>query len=302
MPEIPNVVSGEPVESQWGNAIRDRVAQRYADATARDAETPIPGLGELAWLDNPAELTICVDENGPVWETIPTVVYTEGRYVKLAGDTMTGQLRIVGENVVTEGSSLGLFLIPTPGTNTDDWRVIATADGLLMQSRQSGSFGNQLVIGNPSGSVLITQPGTVAEPALQFANSGAGIVRLPGDLMGLVSASTERVRIGGTGLEVLPSNDLRMTGGTGNARLRYTSASAGIQADNDAAWVGSGDNRQLYVMTSAADEDPVVAAFAGEPGYAAMAAGDEGPTSRDLIRMLVHEITELRSRLDALEA
>jgi hypothetical protein len=58
MAEIPNVVSGEPVESSWGNAIRDRTAQRYADATARDASVALPVAGMLAWLDNSATLTI----------------------------------------------------------------------------------------------------------------------------------------------------------------------------------------------------------------------------------------------------
>jgi len=302
MPEIPNVVSGEPVESQWGNAIRDRVAQRYADATARDAETPIPGLGELAWLDNPAELTICVDENGPVWETIPTVVVADGRYVNVSGDTMAGNLSMERYLLLwshPDAAAVGYWR--SAQLSSGDW-VHQQFVGGSATTRLRGVIDGQLQVENGPLRVAVAVSGSVAEPALQFANANAGIYRLAGDLMGFVSASTERVRIGGTGLEVLPSNDLRMTGGTGDARLRYTSASAGVQADNDAAWVGSGDNRQLYVMSSAADEDPVVAAFAGEPGYAAMAAGDEGPTSRDLIRMLVHEVSELRSRLEALEA
>jgi hypothetical protein len=58
MAEIANVVSGEPVESSWGNAIRDRTVQRYVDATARAASVGFPQAGMLSWLDNPGQLDL----------------------------------------------------------------------------------------------------------------------------------------------------------------------------------------------------------------------------------------------------
>lgn len=56
MPEIPNVVAGEPVQSDWGNDVRDRITSRYADATARAASTPFPQAGQITWLDDPGVL------------------------------------------------------------------------------------------------------------------------------------------------------------------------------------------------------------------------------------------------------
>jgi len=52
MPEMPDVVSGEPVESDWGNDVRDRTAQRYADQAARDAEHPLAAPGDIAFIED----------------------------------------------------------------------------------------------------------------------------------------------------------------------------------------------------------------------------------------------------------
>lgn len=50
MPEIPNVVdSVTPIEASWGNAIRDRTVQRYADAAERSADHPSPTPGDLSY-------------------------------------------------------------------------------------------------------------------------------------------------------------------------------------------------------------------------------------------------------------
>src|SRR5690606_27390333 len=50
MPEINDVVLGETITTQWGNAIRDRTIQRYVDAADRNAEHPNPTAGDLAYL------------------------------------------------------------------------------------------------------------------------------------------------------------------------------------------------------------------------------------------------------------
>jgi hypothetical protein len=62
--EIPDVVAGTPVESNWGNDIRDRTVQRYADATERDVLVPVPVPGALAYLENTGIVTIY---NGTAW-------------------------------------------------------------------------------------------------------------------------------------------------------------------------------------------------------------------------------------------
>lgn len=56
--EMPDVVAGEPVASDWGNLIRSRTVQRYADATDRDALVPFPAPGDLAYLDDTAAMQL----------------------------------------------------------------------------------------------------------------------------------------------------------------------------------------------------------------------------------------------------
>ena len=58
MPEIPDVIQGEPVASSWGNTIRSRTTMRYADLGDLVASEPVPELGALRWLDDPAELVV----------------------------------------------------------------------------------------------------------------------------------------------------------------------------------------------------------------------------------------------------
>lgn len=50
MPELDDRIPGGVILASYSNLIRDRTAQRYVDETARDTETPIPGLGELAYI------------------------------------------------------------------------------------------------------------------------------------------------------------------------------------------------------------------------------------------------------------
>ena len=64
MPEMPDVVSGEPVASAWGNDIRDRTVQRYADQAALAAESPLPEVGDLAFVDDSQSL---LQWNGTTW-------------------------------------------------------------------------------------------------------------------------------------------------------------------------------------------------------------------------------------------
>lgn len=52
MPEIANVVTDEIIEVSWGNAIRDRTIQRYADSAQRTSEHPSPSSGDLSYLES----------------------------------------------------------------------------------------------------------------------------------------------------------------------------------------------------------------------------------------------------------
>src|SRR5690554_4816710 len=52
MPEINDVQIGETIAVEWGNAIRDRTIQRYADAAERDELHPNPTEGDLSYLED----------------------------------------------------------------------------------------------------------------------------------------------------------------------------------------------------------------------------------------------------------
>ena len=85
MPEMPDVVSSEPVEASWGNDIRDRTVQRYADATARDISVPFPAAGDLAWLDDTGAATVFTGTawrdivlNNDLWDIFVNEVHVNG--------------------------------------------------------------------------------------------------------------------------------------------------------------------------------------------------------------------------------
>lgn len=56
MPEIPNVIVNEDIETDWGNDIRDRTIQRYTDKTERAALHPSPQTGDLSFIENTGDI------------------------------------------------------------------------------------------------------------------------------------------------------------------------------------------------------------------------------------------------------
>src|SRR5690606_19107267 len=52
MPELDDVRIGETIAVEWGNAIRDRTIQRYANAAERDELHPNPTEGDLSYLED----------------------------------------------------------------------------------------------------------------------------------------------------------------------------------------------------------------------------------------------------------
>lgn len=146
MPEIPNVVAGEPVESDWGNDIRDRSTQKYADLTALQFSQPLPQLGELAWLNDPGYLVVCVDVTAPgVWVPILDQTLADDRWVNRAGDSMSGNLslptlnattvnatsRIDGPLATEHASGAGILPIGTSDTVIDSFTAPVTGTYLF---------------------------------------------------------------------------------------------------------------------------------------------------------------------------
>ena len=73
MPEIPNVIGGEVITSEWGNDIRDRTVQRYATVAARTASIPTPTEGDLSYLQ---DSNLVYVYNGSAWVKLSVPVVT----------------------------------------------------------------------------------------------------------------------------------------------------------------------------------------------------------------------------------
>jgi microcystin-dependent protein len=56
MPEMPNVVLDETIETEWGNDIRDRTVQRYETVTERDALHTSPADGDLSYIESTGDI------------------------------------------------------------------------------------------------------------------------------------------------------------------------------------------------------------------------------------------------------
>jgi hypothetical protein len=105
MAELPDVVPGEPVASSWGNAIRDRTVQRYADATERDTENPSPDDGDLAYLTTTDVLQVY---GAGTWHTYqragaPGTVRTVWKSVVNIGSTAANSVTVAAIDVTAAG-------------------------------------------------------------------------------------------------------------------------------------------------------------------------------------------------------
>lgn len=349
MPEIPNVVPGEPVEADWGNDIRDRSVQKYADLTALEASQPVPQLGELAWLDNPGYLVVCTDAVAPTWTPLLDQSDGDARWVEVTGDTMTGQLTTTRLTSTSELQLEGTFVhkvnagtmaIRRDTTNfftmegdTAKYRAPRLNEGAILADRADGvptpwtnvmleiaDLGSVGTQGNfavyLSGNLLRTSAGDYRSLGAN-GGTGASAIELEPNNGHILFRSASGYGPIETGLppiiaRVTPSavqvdNGSELTlQGSGTDKLRYRNAGTAIQADRDAIWVSTGvpPNYRLDTIASLADSDPVVADFFTDSPAAAALAGDhpdEGPTHRDIIQALVHEVQALRARVDALE-
>lgn len=88
MPEIPDVLAGNVIESAWGNQIRDRTMMRYASQAALDASIPLPTAGDFAYL---LDVDVAQIYDGAEWVPL----------IDASGDqTITGQVTIIGDQYV----------------------------------------------------------------------------------------------------------------------------------------------------------------------------------------------------------
>src|SRR5690606_22905202 len=105
MPEINDVQIGETIAVEWGNAIRDRTIQRYANAAEREALHPNPTEGDLSYLEDTNSIEVY---DGFAWVAgIPNGAVTTAKIAdeqvttaKIAPQAVTTS-RIANEQITT---------------------------------------------------------------------------------------------------------------------------------------------------------------------------------------------------------
>lgn len=65
MPEVPDRIPGDLIVASYSNTLRDRVLQRYVDQTERAVLNPVPGIGELSWVDSDLQMSVW---DGTAWK------------------------------------------------------------------------------------------------------------------------------------------------------------------------------------------------------------------------------------------
>lgn len=240
MAEIPDVVAQETILTNWGNPIRDRTVQRYADTSERDSLNPVPTNGDIAYLEDLKFLQL---HNGAVWV----------KYLPANGDGyMTGDLRI------ESGTSKKVSILRTGGQDTVE--LYLSIDGTEPQSGQivwsrAGAIQSKITLADE----LTTFADRIAAPGANFTN----IVYVTSTLqMGEESSTTERqIQLKRTSSGVIGSHTISVTNRAATqAALRIRTDQAGSSTDFyfgdhglelGAANLASGVARNVWTGTSA---------------------------------------------------
>jgi hypothetical protein len=335
MPEIPDVVPGEPVESDWGNTVRDRVIQRYADRTALEASVPVPEPGAVAWLENVAAM---VAWDGAAWVPLGNVSQplTTFQQVERASSGMQ-QWRREGHGWATwqiaSGGGVLLDMTDLLGANS-----IRPMEWLYPSGRVNMPFGiNDGVVarGANAARVQLIRETIALSHRWAIASDGSLLMQTspwPGDTWTTTWAYFTTYAEN--------SVPIRMAGNTGT-RLHYKNNSGGtLTPDFDAVWDSSGaspfpTDQQLYrgsafairatadaavlassevvtvepMATRAATPSvddlaaKVVTTTEGKSGAVVEVPDDWelGGTLRGVVAVLVDEVQSLRARVAALE-
>ena len=168
---IPTLVVSEPLEIDWGNAIRDRTVHRFANSGERNTALPARQAGALAWLDDIKALTVW---DGANWQGVS--------YNNYVGTIRTGDVQLVHQpNLPDEGGEIRL-LSGTAVPNTT-W----TLDNYRGEFRLMGTGGVAGVALQASKTELDVNLGLVANStfrsvgaATMAAITASGNIRAPG--------------------------------------------------------------------------------------------------------------------------
>ena len=153
MAELDDVQIGETIAVEWGNAIRDRTIQRYANAAERDELHPNPTEGDLSYLEDTNSIEVF---DGFAWVAgIPNQAVTTD---KIADQAVTTD-KIAQEAVTTSRIADGAVI----------WAKIA--DGAVSSSKIAAG---QVAAGNLHGAAIaafVQMAGTSGSPSLSTSDA-----------------------------------------------------------------------------------------------------------------------------------
>jgi hypothetical protein len=159
MPEIPNVVTSEDIESEWGNDIRDRVIQRYPDIAGRSSEHPTPAAGDLAYME----------DTGLVY------VYHSGAWKLIAGPEEVENGATFSGSTTGSYATIGSVSLTIP-TYWDSWKCVCHAQW-VDSSGSTGTYNVRMSIDGTAQTeyLLPIAAGTVA-PIMHLIGRRSGMV------------------------------------------------------------------------------------------------------------------------------
>ena len=207
MPELPDVTAGEPVASAWGNDIRDRTLQRYADEAERDLLNPIPQEGDMAFLAGGRFQVYTLGQ----WDNLYVDglrAYQEGISVSDGGldETTTGRPILVW-NATTGRIERNSEVTASPG-------ALQTTGEL--QSVRAGN-GTHLRLWSPAGSIAFRMLSAAGLVRLQASQDNSAWVTL----MTLFNSPAEGGRIGIAGNSPMTIANAALTTDSQTQRLTY---------------------------------------------------------------------------------
>jgi hypothetical protein len=115
---MPNVVSGNTIESAWGNAIRDRIVQRYASLAERTSLSPTPSDGDLSFFEDSGAVDI----------------YYSGSWRPLGTQEVDGSVEVFGPVSHTTSFAAVATVTLTIPTYWTSWKAMAYATFFSGQS------------------------------------------------------------------------------------------------------------------------------------------------------------------------
>lgn len=295
MAEMPDVVTGEIIDADlWGNPIRDRTVQRYADETDRDAKNPTPATGDLAALENAS----------PTRSRFQ--IYWAGKWQVVAITTDNQFLYDLGTSALPTysfGSS------PSLGMYAESTAILgftgSTTSGVMEVSD------DWLRIRGSNGAYMPTDPvsNTPGQPTYAFrGDTDTGMYHLASDIIGLTAGGQEVMRASTTQVR-LPKVYTNTTTGTPNiivdsAGTLQRDSSSLVYKDNLVGLTDALDTvkalRPISYTSKLLDDARRFVGFGAEDVAEVIpeAAADEYYDVRSIVAYLTAAVQELAARLE----